>query len=49
MQATVNYATEHAQVHYDPTVTDLDTVVATVRDLGYDALVPHSAGPAHER
>jgi Cu+-exporting ATPase len=40
VQATVNYATERATVAYDPARTDLDALVATVRDLGYDAIVP---------
>jgi Cu+-exporting ATPase len=45
VQATVNYATEHASVAYDPARTDLDAVVATVRDLGYDAIVPTAPAP----
>jgi len=45
VRASVNYATEHAQVALDPTVADLELVIATVRGLGYDADVS-SLGPS---
>jgi Cu+-exporting ATPase len=38
--ASVNLATERATVHYDPAITDPDNIVATIRDAGYDAIVP---------
>lgn len=49
--ATVNLATERATVHFDPAVTGVDNIVCTIRDTGYDAIVPSarqavaSAGP----
>ncbi|WP_297004089.1 cation-translocating P-type ATPase [uncultured Corynebacterium sp.] len=37
VDATVNFATESAQVDYDPAKTDPDHVIQTVRNTGYDA------------
>ncbi|WP_312810341.1 heavy metal translocating P-type ATPase [Corynebacterium variabile] len=37
VDATVNFATESAKVDYDPTKTDPDAVIQTVRNTGYDA------------
>lgn len=37
VDATVNFATESAQVGYDPAKTTPDDVIATVRKTGYDA------------
>lgn len=34
--ATVNFATERASVHYDPTLVDLDTLVNRIKSAGYD-------------
>jgi Cu+-exporting ATPase len=38
--ATVNLATERATIHYDPAVTGPDNLVGTIRDAGYDAIIP---------
>lgn len=35
-EATVNFATERASVHYDPTRVDLDALVSRVKNAGYD-------------
>src|SRR5512140_3171716 len=40
--ASVNLATERATVHFDPAVTGVDNIVGTIRDIGYDAIVPTS-------
>jgi Cu+-exporting ATPase len=49
--ATVNLATERATVHFDPAVTGLDNIVGTIRNAGYDAIVPqrvtHDHHPMH--
>ena len=37
--ATVNLANERATVHYNPEQTDIDKMVAAVRDVGYDVIV----------
>jgi Cu+-exporting ATPase len=37
VDATVNFATESAKVDYDPSKTDPDAVIQTVRNTGYDA------------
>jgi len=39
LAATVNFATEKAQVEYDKTVTDVAALENKVRDLGYEAFV----------
>jgi Cu+-exporting ATPase len=38
--ASVNLATERATVKFDPHVTSVDRIVGTIRDAGYDAIVP---------
>ncbi len=37
--ATVNLANERATVQFDPAKTDIDKMVAAVRDVGYDVIV----------
>jgi len=37
--ATVNLANERATVQFDPTKTNIDQMVAAVRDVGYDVVV----------
>jgi P-type Cu+ transporter len=39
-EASVNLATERAMIRFDPAVTDVDKIVGTIRDAGYDAIVP---------
>jgi Cu+-exporting ATPase len=41
--ATVNYATEKANVTFDPTVATPDTLIATVESIGYGAALPAPA------
>jgi Cu+-exporting ATPase len=36
--ASVNFATEQASVAYNPSVLDVDTMVAKIRNLGYDVV-----------
>jgi P-type Cu+ transporter len=40
VHATVNYATEHASVSYDPLVVAPTDLIATVQSIGYDAALP---------
>jgi Cu+-exporting ATPase len=48
-EASVNLATERATVRFDPTVTHVDKIVETIRDAGYDAIIPApTAGVAGE-
>lgn len=42
-EAAVNLATERATVRFDPAVTSVDRIVETIRDTGYDAIVPSPA------
>lgn len=37
VEATVNFATETADVNYDPAVVDTETLLGTVNKLGYEA------------
>ena len=39
-EATVNLASERATVRFNPSVTDVEKIVGTIRDTGYDAIVP---------
>ncbi|HEX2723949.1 MAG TPA: heavy metal translocating P-type ATPase [Gemmatimonadaceae bacterium] len=39
-EATVNLATERATVRFDPSVTDIDRLIGTIREAGYDATAP---------
>ena len=39
-EASVNLATERASVTFDPSVTSIGRIVDTIRDTGYDAIVP---------
>ena len=39
-EAAVNLATERASVTYDPAVTSVERIVETIRDTGYDAILP---------
>ena len=39
-EANVNLATERATVQFDPAITSVDRIVQTIRDTGYDAIVP---------
>ena len=42
--ATVNYATEKANVAFDPAAVTPDTLIATVQSIGYGAMLPAAAG-----
>jgi len=42
--ATVNYATEKANVSFDPTVASSDALIAAVESIGYGALLPAAVG-----
>jgi len=42
--ATVNYATEKANVSFDPLVASPDELIAAVESIGYGALLPAAAG-----
>jgi Cu+-exporting ATPase len=42
-EAAVNLATERATVQFDPHVTSIDKIVETIRNTGYDAIVPAPA------
>jgi P-type Cu+ transporter len=44
-EASVNLATERAMIRFDPAVTDVDKIVGTIRDAGYDAIVPARETP----
>lgn len=47
--ASVNYATARATVHYDPHNTDVNKLRDVVKKVGYDAIVPQAASThAHE-
>ena len=39
-EASVNLATERATVRFNPDVTGVERIVETIRDAGYDAIVP---------
>lgn len=41
VSASVNYATEQAQVVFDPERVAPEDLVATIRAIGYDATLPH--------
>lgn len=41
-EATVNFATTRATVHYDPALTDTAALRDVVRDAGYDAILPEA-------
>jgi len=45
-EASVNLATERATVRFDPSVTRVEKIVETIRDAGYDAIIPSSAPKA---
>jgi len=42
--ATVNYATEKANVSFDPSVASSDALIAAVESIGYGALLPAAVG-----
>ena len=42
--ATVNYATEKANVSFDPSVASPDALIAAVESIGYGALLPAHVG-----
>ena len=46
VRATVNYATEKAAVDFDATAVVPEQLVATVREAGYDAVLPSPEAPA---
>ena len=46
--ATVDLMTARAAVHYDPAVTDPESLVAVVRDIGYEAELPMPGRTAFE-
>lgn len=39
-EASVNLATERAMVRFDPEITGVEKIVETIRDAGYDAIIP---------
>ena len=43
--ATVNFATERANVKYDSSLTDLDKLVNRVQDAGYDVATAKTEVP----
>jgi Cu+-exporting ATPase len=45
--ATVNFATTRATVHYNPQATDKPALRDVVREAGYDAIVPESIQNKH--
>ena len=45
VQASVNYATETATVHYDPALVGPQELIATVEATGYTARLPRPATP----
>jgi Cu+-exporting ATPase len=45
-EASVNLATERAMVRFDPSVTRVEKIVETIRDAGYDAIIPSAAPKA---
>src|SRR5215208_3179601 len=47
-EASVNLATERATVRFDPRVTAVDRIVETIRDAGYDAIVPDASKAVDE-
>lgn len=49
VNASVNYATEQAQVVFDAAVVNADDLVAAIRAIGYDATIPQpETDPASE-
>jgi Cu+-exporting ATPase len=40
LNATVNFATERATVHYLPEITDVEDIAAVIRKAGYDVIMP---------
>lgn len=48
VDASVNFASEHATVEYIPTVTGLDDIVAAIRKAGYDAVIPEDSDESPE-
>ena len=48
VDASVNFASEHATVEYIPTLTGLDDIVAAIRKAGYDAVIPDDADSSPE-
>lgn len=49
VKATVNLATESAQIEYFPSVTGLDEVQKKIADLGYKAILPDEATGDREK
>lgn len=47
-EASVNLATERATVRFDPALTGVDQIVGTIRDAGYDAIIPAARSSARE-
>ncbi|NUQ82386.1 MAG: cation-translocating P-type ATPase [Bacteroidetes bacterium] len=47
-QVSVNLATEMARIQYDSSVTSLDTIRQTIRDIGYDSAIPESGTGASD-
>jgi len=39
IRATVNFASEKANVHYDPTITGVRTIISSIEAVGYSATV----------
>ncbi len=43
LDATVNFATERATVHYLPDATDVEEIAAVIRRAGYDVVMPQDS------
>ena len=44
-EATVNFATEHASVNYDPSLTNLEELVGRIKGSGYDVVTAKTEFP----
>ncbi|MGM0418710.1 MAG: copper ion binding protein, partial [Thermodesulfobacteriota bacterium] len=44
INAVVNFAGERAYVEYIPSVSDLNDIVNSIKDIGYDAIIPDESG-----
>lgn len=47
-QISVNLATELATLQYDPSITTLDSIRQTIRDIGYDSALPDPGSASAE-
>jgi Cu+-exporting ATPase len=44
VQASVNFASERAAVQYLPNLTNLEEIIAAIRQAGFDAILPDETG-----